>query len=84
MSLSDLALRLLACSRCNAQPGHRCTTRSGRRATYSHAARTEALYEAWRDGYGEGLSHAASYARSLVERGKTAAEVLTLLERSAR
>jgi len=83
MDLAATAIRLLVCPKCVAPAGYRCVTRTGNRATYPHSARTEPLYEAWRDGYSEALDGQVNYVRRLVERGKSAAEVLALLERNA-
>lgn len=52
----------LACDYCGAEPGQRCTTKSGRPARYLHSDRTDLLYEAWRSGYGEGWRDALDAA----------------------
>ena len=52
-ALHDLA-ETIACPFCGAQPGQRCRTQTGRRATYSHVARTGPFYTAWCEGFEEG------------------------------
>lgn len=68
MDLTATAIRLIVCPRCEAGPRAHCVTVTGLRARYPHSSRTEPLYEAWRDGYGEGLTAQANYAVSLAER----------------
>lgn len=50
--------RQLPCPYCGARRYERCRTASGLRASRMHEARTRELYEAWREGFHEGLAEA--------------------------
>lgn len=45
----------IPCGRCEATIGEPCKTISGKRASYSHSARTGPLNAAWLEGYYEGV-----------------------------
>lgn len=53
-AVQTLAVRL-PCPRCRAEVGAVCRTKTGRVATYPHAARQEPLMAAWREGYQDGM-----------------------------
>lgn len=42
------------CEKCEATPGETCTTRTGRRATWPHSARTNAVSFIWTEGFIDG------------------------------
>lgn len=67
MDLTDLAVALIPCPRCEALPRARCTTISGRPATHPHSSRTDPVYRAWRMGYAEGGRDGIDQARRLVQ-----------------
>ena len=54
MDIGSLAVEISACPYCAAPAGHPCKTKSQRRASYTHGARTTPLYALWREGYFEG------------------------------
>lgn len=60
-SLRELA-ELVPCRKCGAAPTFSCITdgsRGGRRrSTTPHAVRERPIYDAWRDGFGEGMAEA--------------------------
>lgn len=67
MSARDLDLLSITCPRCEALAGEPCVSRTGRRATYPHAARTRPVYAAYSAGYQDAqddlLSDPAWYER---------------------
>lgn len=58
-NLTALAVRLITCPRCGASPGLTCRVAGGARATSPHAGRTRPAFDAWRIGYGEGITDTA-------------------------
>jgi hypothetical protein len=67
-NLTDLAVDLVPCDYCQARPGDSCVVAAGhrtagRRASYTHTARTTIAYQAWRVGYSEGLTEAVATIR---------------------
>jgi hypothetical protein len=69
IALDRIAVDSVTCDLCHAAPGTRCQTRTGRRATYTHAARSRAVLDAWSLGYREGGRDAVEHALAdLLER----------------
>lgn len=80
MNIERLAQSKVACPRCSAAPGSRCTTTSGA-PVRPHSARSKPLYEVWRDGYGEGARDLSSHA---LEAAKTPEGWQRYIQRAAR
>lgn len=61
-TLDALAVAVIPCTACGAEPGDWCVTfrpyyrTPGRRSAYLHAARTEAIRDAWREGHRDGMA----------------------------
>lgn len=72
---ADLATRLVPCDYCLAQPGARCVTVTGRRASYAHGPRTAALRAAWRLGYAAAYAEVLERVQVARRRGRTVAQV---------
>lgn len=47
--------RTIMCARCEARPGEPCITIGGKAAKLNHAARMDALYTVYGQGYSDGL-----------------------------
>lgn len=76
MDLTATAIRLIVCPRCEARPRVGCVTLAGTRATRPHAARTAAVYAAWRDGYGDGLGDVLDTAERTLAAGHALADLI--------
>lgn len=72
MNLTELAIQLLICPSCKADPGQPCRTRSGRKLTDNghsfHRGRPTPLYEVWRDGYAEASENAREWRQRALDR----------------
>lgn len=53
MTFNDLCL-LITCEKCRVPSGEWCRTKTGRRASYVHRARSWAVQQVWHDGFTEG------------------------------
>lgn len=67
-STTEIAEQYASCPRCAAQPGERCQTKSGGRATWTHAPRRLAVDYAYGEGYGDAEEWATISAARLLER----------------
>jgi hypothetical protein len=63
----EMAVTLLSCDTCGADPGARCRTASGR-ATSAHGRRVHPIREAWNVGYCEGEYYTERNHQRLQER----------------
>jgi hypothetical protein len=50
LDLGELVLKTTMCPRCEARPGEKCVTVSGKPAPFSHNPRWEPVYLAWNRG----------------------------------
>jgi hypothetical protein len=60
----QIAVEASTCPRCGSMPGEWCRTKSGSRATWTHAPRSNPMREAWSEGYQEGEYYRAKWALS--------------------
>lgn len=58
MATHNELCELILCPYCGADPGERCVTVSGGRATYPHGARSQVVMTIWSDGFHEGQEDA--------------------------
>lgn len=82
-ALEAIAVRLLPCPYCASAPGDRCVAMSPTGALsdarYTHVGRTQAVYEAWRLGFGEAWRDALTLAEAAERRGETIADLIEAL-----
>ena len=78
------------CEYCGAPPGQFCRRHSRStgevtgRASYLHGARTQPLYDAWREGFTEGHADALYWVEHVAERRGRTAELAEVIEQLGR
>ena len=74
MSINQMAVATTPCPRCGAAPRKGCRSRSGKRASYPHVDRQQAVWEGWQTGYSAGLEDALQQVRVYLAQGWTMAQ----------